>query len=229
LPVQPICFLSFTARRANITSPTLWRNENTSSFPRACICADENAVPCSATEVFNSKEHWEKELLESGICPKKHEAMFAGAKDAKARLMALPDSVEFIGLSNMKRMHCPLPASATEKKYTFTHFSSLESMEEYCEKGHDYAKKHQQFQFDKFDFKCKKATSKVKDDAETRECRHLCNHLQQKCEGSDTMSDCVNIAVKSDIPTGASQMFSKCDIPEVPAFGNGLIFCKCLF
>ncbi|KAL8436190.1 hypothetical protein ACSSS7_001920 [Eimeria intestinalis] len=129
---SPMCFASFA--RANDDESSKFRFLDPHSDAVQCLCLTANSVPCTAAEVFQSRQ-LSFESLSSFACPLQDEAgaLFdsetPGSADSKLYFAAANSSKIFCAISNSRRQQ--------QQAYnaTYSTFASAAEMNEYCANG----------------------------------------------------------------------------------------------
>ncbi|OEH77655.1 thrombospondin type 1 domain-containing protein [Cyclospora cayetanensis] len=215
--LAPVCFPSLT--RMNDDDSSEFRFLDPNSPSAQCLCLEKDAVPCTAAEVFESREY---AFPSSDIssCPLQDSAgaMFgpwgSGSADSKLYFAAADSSKIFCPLSNSKNQE------QKSDNATYSKFATPAEMNDYCANGLDAQYQYSSSTPYDIDLDCdavvpRDATASLED------CQSKCRQIQEDCEIS-TVNFLSCVATKRRI----TKFDVGCATKGKRLAGRGFVFCK---
>ncbi|KAL8273854.1 hypothetical protein Esti_002177 [Eimeria stiedai] len=213
----PTCFASFT--RANDDESSEYPFLDPHSDAVQCLCLTANSVPCTAAEVFQSRQ-LSFESLSSFACPLQDEAgaIFDSETPGSA------DSKLYFAAADSSKISCPISSSKRHQqqayKATYSTFASAAEMNEYCANGLPAQLKHSSSTPYDVGLDCERTTPKLST-VSPEDCKAKCLEIKQNCsESSANFLSC--IATKRQ----TTEFDKECAAHAKVVAGKGLVFCK---
>ncbi|CDI78508.1 thrombospondin type 1 domain-containing protein, putative [Eimeria acervulina] len=164
----PTCFPSFSRMNDDETSQFRFLDPNSPS-PQ-CLCLTPDSVPCTATEVFESRHI---SLAAVPSCPHQNTAgaLFGDGTPGTA------DSKLFFAAADSAKIFCPLSNSKNfqqqEDAATYTVFQTAAEMNEYCANGLE----------EQHDLSASTPLPRI-DSVSAEECESKCREIKEDCADS---------------------------------------------
>ncbi|KAL8454259.1 hypothetical protein Emed_000368 [Eimeria media] len=184
----PTCFASFA--RANDDESSEFRFLDPRSDTAQCLCLTANSVPCTAAEVFQSRQLL-FEPLSAFACPLQDEA--GAIFDADTSGSA--DSKLFFAAADSSKIFCPISSSKRQQQQvynaTYSTFATAAEMNEYCANGLPAQLKYSSSTPYDVGLDCEGATPKVSS-VTAEDCKAKCLNIKQSCsESSANFLSCI--------------------------------------
>ncbi|CDJ48386.1 thrombospondin type 1 domain-containing protein, putative [Eimeria brunetti] len=211
----PTCFPSFS--RMNDDESSEFRFLDPTSSSVQCLCLTPNSVPCTAKEVFESRQI-SFDVVSS--CPRQNTAgaMFDQGTPGSA------DSKLFFAAADSAKIFCPLSNSKNFEQdpyaATYSVFKTAAEMNEYCANGLEA--QHQLSFSTPYDvgLDCEKLVPRT-GDVTTEECARQCLQIKQDC--TEKPIDFLSCIATRRETTGFN---TQCATKGTIFAGRGIVFCK---
>ncbi|KAL8425720.1 hypothetical protein Efla_003098 [Eimeria flavescens] len=213
----PTCFPSLA--RANNDKSSNYRFLDPQSAGVQCLCLEPDSVPCTAEEIYESRQ-LSFASLPSSVCPRQDTA---GAQfDIGERGPA--DSKLYLAAADSGKVFCPMSSSKrqTQQPYqaTFSSFTSAAEMNEYCANG--LPAQLESLWNAPYDLGLECDRMEPKDSSLTAEdCKAKCIDIKERC--SESTGEFLSCVATQRQTTGFDE---KCTTVGNVYAGKGIIFCK---
>ncbi|CDJ61049.1 hypothetical protein EMWEY_00008720 [Eimeria maxima] len=211
----PTCFPSFS--RMNDDESSEFRFLDPKSPSMQCLCLTPDSIPCTATEVFESRQ---TTFAMTSSCPRQD----ADGATFDEGTPGTADSKLFFAAADSAKIFCPLSDSKNLKQQeyaaTYSIFKSADEMNEYCANGLEA--QHELSASTPYDITldCTKLVPRT-DSVSADECKEKCVKVKEACADS-TVDYLSCIATKREV-TGFN---AECATKGTVFAGRGIVFCK---